>query len=327
MRITIPTYLEKEGATTYDAVVDQVAEALRAGGHRISILGVHGDIDKLVTGLTRPRPDLVFNLMEMFGKNIRGDVHVAGLLDMLGLRHTGGGGGEFYLQQDKALAKQLLDFEGVSYPDFTVFPRETSMETSGRLQMPLFVKPLRGDASIGINGNSLVHNAKDMMERVTDIHQKVKDSALVEEYIEGREFYVGVLGNDEPLAFPPVELDFSGLPVGRPHFLDRKAKWVQTSREYRGTRAVLADLPEPLAAKLKKVSLKAARALRVRDYGRVDLRLTPENQVYVIEVNASCYLERSSEFASAAAAAGIDYPTLINRIADLAMERAKRLPA
>src|SRR5262249_25597139 len=143
------------------------------------------------------------------------------------------------------------------------------------------------------------------------------------EYIEGREFYVGVLGNEEPVAFPPIEMDFSALGDDRPHILGGKAKCDEKSPEYRGTKAVLADLPDELRAKIQKVVTDAYRALRVRDYGRVDLRLTETGDIYVIEVNASCYLEQSSEFAAAAAAAGIDYPALVNRIVELALERQK----
>jgi D-alanine-D-alanine ligase len=321
MRITILTYLEQEAAKNHDVVVDQVAAALRQGGHKVSIFGVHGDVRKLIAGLTRRKPDLILNLMEMFGKNVFGDVGVVGLLDLLGIPFTGGGPGEFYLQQDKSVTKKLLAFDGIAYPDFAVFSLDADLETGGRLRMPLFVKPLRTDASIGIDGSALVHNPQEMMERVLAIHRKVKDSALVEEYIEGREFYVGVLGNTEPIAFPPIEMDFSGLPDGKPHVLDAKAKWAMRSEEYRGTKAVLADLPDELRAKLQKVSLDAYRALRVRDYGRIDLRLTDTSQVYVIEVNASCYLEETSEFAMAAKAAEIDYPTLINRIAEHARQR------
>jgi D-alanine-D-alanine ligase len=190
--------------------------------------------------------------------------------------------------------------------------------------MPLFVKPLRMDASIGIDAKSLVHSTREMMmERVLLIHNKVHDAALVEEYIEGREFYVGVLGNLEPQAFPPIEMDFSGLPEGAPRVLDAKAKWDKKSPEYKGTRAVLAELPDEVRARLQKTALEAYRALRVRDYGRIDLRLTEAGEVYVIEVNASCYLERSSEFATAAAGAGIEYTPLIDRIAGLALERYK----
>jgi D-alanine-D-alanine ligase len=321
MRITILTYLEQEGKNTYDEVVPQVARALKQGGQQVSILGVHGDIKKLINGLTRRKPDLVFNLMEMFGDNALGATDVVGLLDLLGLRYTGGGPGEFYLQEDKSLTKKLLAYEGVKHPEFAVFSQDADLETGGNLRMPLFVKPLRMDASMGIGAKSLVHNAVDMMKRVVAIHEQVHDAALAEEYIEGREFYVGVLGNHDPQAFPPIEMDFSGMPEGVPHVLDSRAKWQKNTAEYQGSRAVLADIPDDLRAKLQKVSLDAYRALRVRDYGRIDLRLTPTNEVYVIEVNASCYLEQSSEFATAAAAADIDYPTLVNRITELALAR------
>lgn len=321
MKITILTYLEREGAKNHDVVVDQVAAALRQKGHKPSILGVHGDLRRLIAGLSRRKPDLVFNLLEMFGKNLRADVGVAGVLDLLGYRFTGGGPGELYLRQDKALAKKALAFEGILYPDFAVIDRD-EFETGGNLRMPLFVKPLRSDASIGIGAQSLVRDAKALMKQVATIHKDLDDAALAEEYIEGREFYVGVLGNREPVAFPPIEMDFSGLPDGAPRILDHKAKWAKNSAEFRGTRSVLADVPDDLRARLQEVSLKAYRALRVRDYGRVDLRLTEPGDVYVIEVNANCYLERSGEFATAAEASGIAYPDLIDRIVHEALGRS-----
>jgi len=283
MKVVILTYVEKEGVTRYDVAVGQVCSVLRAAGHKVSVLGIHGDVKKLLAGLQRRKPDLVFNLMEMFGQNVFGDVAVVGLLDLLGLPYTGGGPGEIYLQQDKGLTKKLLAFDSIAYPDFAVFSKNADLETGGKLRMPLFVKPLRTDASIGIDGSkALVHSATDMMKRVVAIHEKVNDSALVEEYIEGREFYVGVLGNQEPVAFPPIEMDFSGLRDGQPHVLDSKAKWSENSSEYKGTQSVLADVPDELRARLQKVSLDAYRALRVRDYGRIDLRLTETNEIYVI---------------------------------------------
>ncbi len=324
MKITILTYLEEEGSKKYDVVVGQVVEALREGGHRPSVLGVHGDLRKLIAGITRRKSDLVFNLMEMFGDNVRGDVGVVGVLDLLGVPYTGGGPGECYLQEDKGLTKKLLAFDGILYPDFAIFSQTAGLETGGKLRMPLFVKPLRADASIGIDAGALVHDAQQMMERVLMIQQKLKDAALVEEYIEGREFYVGVLGNSEPTAFPPVEIDFSAMPDGMPHVLDGKAKWAENSAEYKGTKAILPELPDELRARLQKVALDAYRALLVRDYGRIDLRLTAAGEIYVIEVNASCYLEKGGEFATSGAAAGIEYPALVGKIADLALERARQ---
>jgi len=324
MNITVLTYLEKEKARSYDEVVGQVAEALRRGGHNVSVLGAHGNVKALIAGLSRRNPDMVFNLMEMFGDNIFGDVAVVGLLDLVGITHTGGGPGEVYLQQDKALAKKLLAYEKIRFPDFAVFGRDADLETGGNLRMPLFVKPLRADGSLGIGASALVHDATDMMKRVRVIHQQFHDAALAEEYIEGREFYVGVLGNHGAQAFPPIEMDFSGLADGAPHVLGKKAKWSKGSAEYKGTRAVLADVSDELRARLQKTALDAYRALRVRDYGRVDMRLAPTNDIYVLEVNASCYLEQSGEYATAAAAAGLDYPALINKIVELAVARQQK---
>jgi D-alanine-D-alanine ligase len=326
LKITVLTYLdsEDENSKEYDPVVPQVARTLRRLGHRVSILGVHGDVNRLIAGLKRRRPDLVFNLMEMFGDNVFGDIPVTGLLDLLGLRYTGSGPGELYLSQDKGLTKKLLAFEDILYPRFAVFSRDTAFETGGNLRMPLFVKPLRSDASLGIGGKSLVHDGVALMERVTAIRKELDDSALAEEFIDGREFYVGVLGNSQPKALPPVEIDFTGFPEGVPKVMDSKAKWDERSKEYKGTNSVMAQIPDELRARLQKVAVDAYRALRVRDYGRVDIRLTDTGDIYVLEVNASCYLEKSSEFAMSAAAAGMDYPRLIEQIVNLSLERFGR---
>ena len=326
MRVTIITWLESEQAREHDVVVDQVAAALGRGGHTVAIVGAHGDVQRLHDGICVTAPDLVFNLMEMFDDSLVGDVSVAGLLEMCGVPYTGCGPGELFLCQDKALTKKILAYEGIAYPRFAVFPRGAGFETGGgNLRMPLFVKPLRADASIGVDeSRSLVRDAGALMRRVVEIHEEVHDAALAEEFIEGRELYVGILGNDEPVALPIVEMDFSGLPDGAPHVLGQRAKFDERSPEYRGTRAVIAQLPDELRARVHKISLDAYRALRVRDYGRVDLRLTDAGEIYVIEVNASCYLEEKSELAMAARAAGLDHTALVNHIAALAVERFQR---
>jgi D-alanine-D-alanine ligase len=181
MNITIRTHVEREGSTDHDAVIKPVADALRLGGHKPSVLGIHGDVIQLLTGLARCQPGLVFNFMEKFGDTQLGAVGVVGLLDLLGVKYTGGGPGEFYLQEDKALTKKLLAFDHVRYPDFAVFSQDADLETGGNLRLPLFVKPLRMDASIGIGARSLVHTALDMMKRVVEIHEQVEDAALAEE--------------------------------------------------------------------------------------------------------------------------------------------------
>ncbi len=327
MRITVLTHAESDKASIrdFDEVVPQVARALRRLGHRVSVMGVHTDVRRLFAGLSRRKPDLVFNLAEMFGDNVSGDMLVAALLETQNLRYTGSGPGELYLSQDKGLSKKLLGYDGILYPRFAVFSKTASdFETGGNLRMPLFVKPLRADSSIGIGGESLVQDAGMLMKRVAAIHRDLDDAALAEEYIEGREFYVGVLGNGMPLALPPIEVDFTGFPEDVPKVLGSRAKWVKRSAEYKGTKSVLADIPDELKAKLQKVSVAAYRALRVRDYGRVDLRLTNTGEIYVLEINASCYLEKTSEFAMAAHAAGIEYVDLIGRIVGSAVARYRR---
>ncbi len=326
MKITILAYQEPTDDKP-DVVVDQVAAALQQAGHQTSLQTIQSDVIALVDGLKRSQPDLVFNLVESFGDDIIGGLMgVTGVLDLLEIPYTGGGPGELYLQEDKALSKKLLAYEQVLYPDFASFAPNAEFETGGRLRMPLFVKPLRMDASLGIDDRSLVRNTQDLMERVLHIQKKFGDAALAEEFIEGREFYVGVLGNQELTAFPPIEMDFSGLPDGAPRILDNKAKFDESSVQFKGTKAVLADIEPELKAKLQKASLDAYRALRVRDYGRIDMRLTDSGEIYVIEVNASCYLEKNSEFATSAAAAGIEYPDLVNRIAELAVQRRNQRP-
>lgn len=326
MKITVVSYVEEEGSDQHDDVVPQVAETLRALKHEVSLIGVHGEPEVLIDGLRRENPDLVFNLMETFGDSYLGDVPAVALIDLLGFRRTGGGPGEFYISGDKALSKKILAYESINYPRFAVFSKDADFETGGNLRMPLFVKPVRMDASLGIDASSLVHDAKSLMARVAEIHEKLDDSALAEEYIEGREFYVGVLGNSQLTALPPIEMDFSKMPKNKPHIVDAKAKWEIGSAEYAGTKSVIAEVPEELRARIQKAAVDAYRALRVRDYGRVDLRVSDDGEIYIIEVNASCYLEKQSELAMAARAAGMDYPQLIAKIVDLAEARYEGRP-
>ena len=187
---------------------------------------------------------------------------MAGLLDLLGYKFTGGGPGEFYLRQDKGLAKKMLAFDQIRHPELR------RLRPGRRASRPAATFACRCSSSrsaptprIGIDAGSLVHDTKELMERIDTIHEKIKDAALAEEYIDGREFYVGILGNQEPLALPPIEMDFSGLPEGAPHFIDHKAKWEKKSKAYKGTKPVVADIPDELRAKLHKISLTASRAL------------------------------------------------------------------
>jgi D-alanine-D-alanine ligase len=324
VRIVVLAYLEP-GDTVPDGVVQQVAEALQTAGHEATVVTIRDDVAAMLAALKAHKPQLVFNLVESFGDDILGGtMGVAGVLDLLQLPYTGGGPGEIFLQEDKGLAKKLLAFEEIPYPDFATFALAAEFETGGNLRMPLFVKPLRMEASIGIDQKSLVRNTQQLMEKVLHIQKTFGDAALAEEFIEGREFYVGVLGNDRLRALPPLEMDFSGMKDGGLHVMDNDAKFNEASDGFRGTKPIIPELDPELHARLQKVSLDAYRALRVRDYGRVDLRLAETGELFVIEVNANCYLEKDSEFAMAAKSDGIEYVELVSQIATLALERWKQ---
>ena len=214
MKITVLTGLEHEGGSL-DPVVDQVLAALRESGHEASVLAIHTDVREIIDGLREAKPDLVFNLLEMFGDDIRGDVGVAGLLDLLGVPYTGGGPGEFYLRQDKALAKKLLAFEDILYPDFAVFsPGRRLRDRRQPAHAAVRQAAAAGRLDRHRRRSRWSATPPQMMERVLAIHEKFNDAALAEEYIEGREFYVGVLGNREPDRLPA---DRDGLlgPAGR----------------------------------------------------------------------------------------------------------------
>ena len=325
MNIIVLTHVDSEDGKP-DIVVPQVIAALRSKGHRATHLDVGADAVLLASRLRELRPELVFNLAEGFEGDDWGDAPIAALLHLLGLTFTGSGPRTLYVTQDKVLTRKLLAYEGIRTPGFAVFTRSDGLETAGRLRMPLFVKPLASDASIGIDAKkSLVTDVTGLLERVALIHEEIGDAALAEEYIEGREFYVGVIGDRELVALPVVEMDFSKLPEGATKVADFAAKWEEGSDEYAGTRSILPDLPDALRAQLQDVAVKTCRALGLRDYARVDMRVSESGDVHVLEANANPYLEKGSELARAAAAHGVAYEDLVERIVALALERAKRL--
>jgi D-alanine-D-alanine ligase len=187
------------------------------------------------------------------------------------------------------------------------------------------VKPPQEDASIGISAKSVVRDVRELLEMMGSVNTEFQQPVLVEQFIEGREFYVGVLGNAQAEALPIVELDFSKFPKGLPHVASWNAKWDEGGAEYAGTTSVIPDDIEPeLAERIRAVAVDAFNALRLRDYGRIDMRVTDAGEIYVIEVNPNCYLERSGELARAAAHGGIEYDALIRRIAELAAARYAR---
>jgi D-alanine-D-alanine ligase len=321
-------YWEERGpeGNKHDEAIDQVAVALAEGGHKVTLIGINDDLRELLEKLDDKRPDLVFNLCERFADNDEYEMHITAVLAMLGQPFTGTGPSGMALRQDKAVTKKLLKFHEVRYPNYATFDKD-NLEFAGRMRFPLFVKPLYGDTSLGIDDSSLVTEYAKLVERISFIQTQLKVPALVEEYIEGREFYVGILGNDDPEILPVMELDFSKLPGKYPRIYGHEAKSDLTSPQYGAVNAVVAtDLPSEIRARINMAGREAANALKVRDYARVDIRLSADGVPMVVEVNANPYLERTSAFALAALQAGLGYTTLINRIVEVARKRWEPSP-
>jgi D-alanine-D-alanine ligase len=313
-------------AAEHDEVVDEVAKALTEGGHKVSLIGISSDLRELLDKLDEQSPQLVFNLCERFADNDLFDMHVITVLEMLGQPFTGTGALGTALRQDKAITKKLLRFHEVPYPNFITLDTH-DIEFAGRMRFPLFVKPMTGDASLGINDSSLVTEYSKLVERVDFIQTKLKLPALVEEYIEGREFYVSILGNSPGEVLPVMELDFAKLPSGYPKIYGSDAKEDESSVQYEAVNAIVAtDLSSETRARIANVGREAAYALKVRDYARVDIRLTDDGRPVVLEVNANPYLESTSAFALAALQAGMGYTMLVNRIVEIAGERSAQTP-
>ena len=317
-----------DAAESNDPVLGQLEEALGALGHVPTRVVVGGALAPLVEALGAAAPDLVMNLAEAFDGKSALESNVAAVLNLLGLRYTGSSPAGLILAGDKVLAKKLLRFHGIQSPEFATLYRG-AVDWAGDLAFPLIVKPPQEDASIGITTKSIVRDVRELLVKLDELHNEFRSPALVEQYVEGREFYVGVLGNAHVEALPIIELDFSRFPEGRPRIASWEAKWGNDGAgggaEYAGTESIFpTDLPAELVQRMQKTAADAFEALRLRDYGRIDLRVTPDERVYVIEVNPNCYLERGSEFARAAHAHGLAYEGLVERILGLAMARYAR---
>ncbi|MGH7719655.1 MAG: D-alanine--D-alanine ligase family protein, partial [Gemmatimonadaceae bacterium] len=285
-------------------------------------------VERVVAAIRREEPELVFNLAESFGGKSALESNVAALLNLLDLRYTGSSPAGLLLAGDKTLAKKVLSFHGIKTPQFaTVF--RGAVDWAGDIDFPVIIKPPQEDASLGVSSTSVVSDIRQLLERIGAVHSEFQQPALVEQFIDGREFYVGVLGNANAEALPIIELDFTGFPADRPRIASWEAKWGDDGEgagaEFAGTRSIFPEsLDEELGERMKTVAVESFHALRLRDYGRIDLRVTPEGEIYVIEVNPNCYLERESEFARAAARSGLEYEALIARILELAMARYAR---
>lgn len=319
----------------FPLVYEQVASAISKRGHTVNLFPIK-QVKTLSSQIDKDDSDLIFNLVESINGVSGKDQQLAGLLELLEKPFTGSGSMGLTLSTDKALSKKIFQFHGVPYPKFTCIDAG-QVEWSDHLHFPLFVKPVDEDASIGISNNAVVNNVKELMERISYIHTEIHTAALIEEFIEGREIYVSVIGNEKPQALPILEWDFSRVPEGHPRIASAEAKWDDDAEAYKDTPEIFpTDIPEPVYQKIQQVAIDAFKALRLRDYARFDMRLRQnkrpvvkgvktdpldEWEFFVIEANPNPWLERNSEFVRSARKAGLSHPDTLERIMEGAIKR------
>ncbi len=299
---------------------EEIFDALGKLGHEPSYLVLDGR-DQSLLAVARCNADLIFNLTESYAGDDTKDMNLAAYLELLDKPYTGADPHALYLAQDKSLAKKVFQFHKIRTPFFAVSYKGRT-DHAHDIEFPLIVKPASEDGSIGIDASSVVESVKELMEKIHDIQEQFDSPALIEEYIEGREIYAAILGEEKPEALPLVELDLSKLPEGTPRIAGTDVKWEKDSEGYKKTRTLLVeDLDEKTVERLQEKALAAYQALKLRDYGRVDMRLTPKGEIYVIEVNPNPWLSSGAEFAMAARKSGRTYTDLMRDIVDLAMAR------
>ena len=304
-----------EWRTEYD-----VTSTLKARGHEVRCLGVLDSLTELRSAIAEWRPEVVFNLLEEFGGIVTYDQHVVAFLELMRQPYTGCNPRGLLLSRDKSLCKQLLAFHRVPTPQFTVFRRGARFHVPRRLRFPLFVKSTVEDASLGIAQASVVEDAARLKERIEFVHEQVNSDALVEEYIEGRELYVGVLGNERLTRLPVWEMIFGSMPDSLAAIATRKVKWDKRYQQRYGiTTRAAEELAPVVLARLDKLSRRIYRALGMSGYARMDFRVTKEGNVYVLEANANPNLEAAEDFAESARAAGISYEELLERLITLGL--------
>jgi D-alanine-D-alanine ligase len=302
----------------------QVANALAKNGHEILPIGIHDDLRDMSTRLGDWKPDLVFNATEAFLDNSNLDYLVPALLEAEGYRYTGAPPLALLVTRNKSMSKKVVAFHGIKVPDFRSYRIGEAPLPNDTLRFPVIVKPLASDASEGISQASIVHDATALAERVAWVHERFAQPAIAEEYIEGRELYATMLGNgDKVEVLPLIEMIFEQAGT-RPEerIATQYAKWDLGYRKRRGIKNVFArPLPKVAMQRLLDACHFAYRAFWFRDYARIDMRLTKDNEIWFIEANANPFLSYGHDSAEAAHKAGLRYNLFIQRIVDEAMAR------
>jgi D-alanine-D-alanine ligase len=300
-----------------------VIEALRDIGYKVRVVGAINDVATLVEKLTEQKTDLVFNLTEEFNGDRRLDKCIVGLLELLGLPYTGSGSDALMICRDKRLCKELLNLHKIKVPGFISMPVGKKVHVPKHINWPLVVKPAFEDSSEGISNASVVYDEEALMARARFVHERWNQAVIAEEYIEGREFYVAALGNKQLKVLPIRECSFESTEEGGPLMATYRVKWNNEFREKWKINFGFADLDDKTFKDITRVCKKVYRALHLRDYGRIDLRLTPENKIVVLEANPNPDLAYGEEVTESAEKAGIEYNDFIEKIVRNALRRYK----
>lgn len=292
-----------------------VMNALRILGYPADHLTLFDDLDLLRQKVASFRPDIIFNLADEFKKNPGFDQNIVSFLEMQGIPFTGCGATGLLLCKHKGISKKILSYHRIHCPDFVIIPKGKRSTRPKRVKFPIVVKPVKEEASVGISQASFVETDEQFRERVSFVHEKHDSDVIAEEYIDGRELYVSVMGNLRLTVFPVRELVFREVPPDEPRLATYRAKWDEEYRKRWGLKNQFAkNLDATLVAKLEETCKRIYRLLTIDGYGRIDLRLTADNKVYFIEANPNPILAEDEDFALSAAKAGLSYPQLIDRI-------------
>ncbi len=309
-----------EWKTEYD-----VLTTLQEMGHEVRPLGVSDNLGIIREALVSWKPDITFNLLEEFHGVAVFDAHVVSYLELMKQPYTGCNPRGLMLAHDKALSKKILSYHRIHTPKFIVYPRGRRVHRPTRMQYPLLVKSVIEEASLGISTKSLVDNDKQLQDRVEYVHRELDTDAIAEEYIKGREFYVGVMGNQRLQTLPVWELLFKNLPPDVPNIATAKVKWdFETQKKLGIETQAAADLDPAEVAAISRLCKRVYRALSLSGYARMDLRRNEAGQVYVLEANPNPNLSYGEDFAESAHAVGIEYAQLLQRILNLGLRYKMR---
>lgn len=302
---------------------EEIRKALEREGYEASLLNVEDDVDRLIQ-LLKNGPDVVFNLVEYFRENPKLEHMIAGLYELYQVPYTGAPPFALAMCQRKGGTKQLLLANGVPTPRFHLLFKP-HLRTRHGLRYPLIVKPAREDASMGVHSSSVVSNQEQLFERIDHAFREFSPPILVEEFIDGRELHVAVLGNDPAEVLPILEYDFSELPPGIPPMITYAAKWEPLKEEFHRVHTICpAKLPKRVEGRVREKALQAYEITNCRDYARIDMRLSKDNKVYVLEVNPNPDLTEGVSFMESAEKAGLSFSETLRRIVEMARARSPR---